>query len=363
MSVKVLSPGMLTTVQDAGRIGYASLGYRRGGACDKYSMRLGNLLVGNGLAGLTAKGRACSESRGEEAVLEFTMKGGALLFEEDSLIALTGADMRPEIDGEPAVMYEPLLIEKGSVLRLGTAVKGLRTYLAVNGGIDVPKVLGSRSTDLKCGLGGLEGRSLMAGDMVPLGRISGGQLTGRISSSGQLWRKGRGQSHSMISPEELWLKQPSTPWRIRGGERVPLLRVVKGPQEEYFSKEALNAFEQDVYSLSPQCDRMACRLEGPGVKTLEGTDIISDGIAEGAVQIASDGQPMILMADHQTTGGYAKIGTVISSDVAFLAQLRPRDRVKFRFVTPEEGIQAYRKELRKLRWLADRNCLGGSAQP
>lgn len=335
MALEIVLPGPLSTVQDLGRRGYQSLGFQESGACDKYSMKLASLLAGN----LT--------EYDQTAVIEFTYSGGELRFTSPEIFALTGADMSPSLNGRPVSMYRPVLAKAGDILSFGYAASGLRAYLGVYGGISVPLIMGSRSTNLKCKVGGLNGRPLRAGDILPTGKTAEqiGLLTELI--------KGK-ENELSIRQEEPWLKRTYTPWRFYGKERFVLLRAVKGPQDEAFTEEGKKTFLRTPYRLSNDCDRMACRLEGPVIEMRNGADIISDGIAEGSVQVSASGLPMVMMADHQTTGGYAKIATVISADIPALAQQRPGDFVTFCFVTPKEGVAACRREEKKLLFLKER---------
>lgn len=367
MAIEILGAGILTTVQDRGRKGSAALGFQENGACDKYAMDVANILCGNGWM---PPGKDAPSA----AVLEFTLKGGTLRFTGREVIALAGADMQPKLNGAPVDMYRAVATEPGDVLELGMAVSGLRSYLAVCGGIDVPKVLGSRSTSLKCGLGGFHGRSLQPGDVLECGSAEcrgGGQCGGAVRGGGTVpdavairpgpeavgrqvredpWRR-------RIPPQEPWLCRTQTRRRFCGREQGMVLRVVAGPQEEAFTQAGRLALTAKPYRLTKDCDRMACRLEGTVLETVDGSDILSDGIVEGSVQVPPNGQPMVMMADHQTTGGYAKIATVIGADLPALAQLRPGETVRFCYVTPQEAVEAYREEMEKLRQL-DRRING-----
>lgn len=345
MAFDILSPGALSTVQDIGRRGYLSRGFQESGACDKYSMRLANLLAGN-----------WNEPE-EAAVVEFTLNGAKIRFSSEEIIALTGADMSPLRNGKPIPMYSPVLIEAGDILTLEWAATGLRTYMAVYGGIGVPVVLGSRSTNLTCRLGGFKGRPLRTGDVLTSGK-SPEQIRGLKDRI-----RGR-EGQCSIGVNEPWLRRPGTPFRYYGEEGLVLLRAVAGPQDEAFTNGGLKTFIRTPYRLSRDCDRMGCRLEGPAIELKKNADIISDGIVEGSVQVSASGLPMVMMADHQTTGGYAKIATVISADIPSLAQLRPGEQVAFRYVTPEEGAAACRKEERKLMILKERikEAIGGKEE-
>ena len=329
MGFEILRPGALSTIQDKGRRGFLNQGFQESGACDKYSMKLANLLAGN------------LEEPETAAVIEFTLKGGELRFTSDEIIALTGGDMKPTINGSPVPMFSPVLVGQGDILTMELAVSGLRAYMAVYGGIKVPSVMGSRSTNLKCRIGGLEGRQLLEGDY-----LESGSGTHRFK---KIVKRLRGNKKQAAAGEvEPWMRRSSTPYRFYGNEPIVLLRAVMGPQEDAFTALGLNTLVRSPFRLSSDCDRMACRLEGEPIEMKNGADIISDGIAEGSVQISSDRLPMVLMADHQTTGGYAKIATVISTDIPALAQLKPGEWVAFQYVTPGEAVAICRKETEKL---------------
>ena len=328
MSITVLDPGPLTTVQDAGRVGYAAQGYRSCGAADGYTYRLGNVLVGNDPGA---------------AVLECTLRGAALRFETDTVFALTGAESPAALDSTPIPYYAPLLAKAGSVLQMGAAKTGLRSYLAVGGGIATPPVLGSRATDVKCGIGGLEGRKLTAGDTLPIGSCDTAALWQAITAK-RLDRPLRDKA----------VCGGLHPMRVQGTQMLPMLRAVPGPQDAAFTVQGRQDFIHGIYTLTPDCDRMACKLAGTPLQMRRGADILSDGIVPGSVQVSADGQPIVMLADHQTTGGYAKIATVIPCDIPTLAQVRPGQLVGFRVVTVEEGTAACKKEKDKWAYLKEK---------
>ncbi len=308
MKIKVIAPGVLTTVQDTGRFGHQAAGIPEAGAMDRASLRLANALAGN------------SE---DAAALELTVFGGTFEFEGDGTIALTGADMRPFLNGNRMVMNAAVSVQTGDRLELGTAAWGVRAYLAVSGGIDVPVVLGSRSTDLKSRLGGLEGRKLRAGDV-----LESGSADGSLRQTAAEPAKAQGTSWEPV------LKRLE---RVTAAEGAVRIRFLFGPQDAMFGEDAKQTFTESVYTLSTACDRMGCRLEGAAVPSLNGTDILSEGICFGSIQVPANGQPIVMMADHQTTGGYAKIGTVLSEDLPLLAQLGPGKKIRFVPVTLEES--------------------------
>ncbi len=330
MSITVLKPGPLTTVQDAGRGGHAAQGYRFCGAADGYALRAANLLAGNRDAALPA--------------LEFTMLGGSLRFDADTLFALAGAEMPAALDGAAVPSFAPCFAPAGSVLTLGGAQGGLRGYLAVYGGIAVPAVLASASTDLKCRLGGVEGRALRAGDALPVG-ASAEEARARWA---HLQRRGAARPLGESGRRVL------RPWRFRGEERLPLFRAVPGPQADAFTAAGRAAFVRGVYKLSADCDRMGCKLSGPPIETASGADILSDGIVSGSVQVSANGQPIVMLADHQTTGGYAKIATLCTVDVWAMAQMMPGQSAAFTYVSAAQAVDAFRREAAKLQRIKER---------
>lgn len=307
MNMKILSPGPLSTIQDEGRFGAMSTGFSPGGAMDVWSMKLANILVGNAP---------------EIGVIEMTMMGISAQFDCDSVIALTGADMGPQLNGKPLGMYQAAAVRAGDVLTMKTAQKGMRAYLAVAGGFDLPVVMGSQSTNLKCGLGGFQGRKLQKGDALPL------------NQSVDL---------SLVGDRKLAVRE-EYPQEIR-------VRVLLGPQDDYFTQKGIETFLGGEYTVTEQSDRMGIRLAGEKIENKNGVDIISDGIATGSVQIPASGTPIIMMADRQTTGGYAKIATVISADLKKVAQARPGTRIRFAQVSEKESVRLRREEARRLkRW-------------
>ncbi len=289
MEMKILSAGPLTTIQDKGRYGYMRYGITTSGVLDDKAYTYGNALLGN------LDGEAC---------LEMTVKGVAIQFAGTGAIAITGADMVPHINGAVAPVNQRIEIADGDVLELGFAGKGLRAYLCVEGGIDVPLVYGSRSTNLKCGFGGFHGRKLQDGDVLSTCPVA------------EYRRKAWGL------PQEYQLPQD--------GDMT--IRVIPGPQDDMFTTDGIVTFLNSEYKVTPESDRMGIRLSGQPLEAVKGMDIISDAIPLGSIQVAADGQPIILLADRQTTGGYAKIATVISEDIWKLAQARPGTEVRFESV-------------------------------
>lgn len=290
MSITVLQPGLLTTVQDLGRLGFQKFGLPVSGAMDPYAAAIANILVGNE--------RGC-------AVLECFFLGPTLQFQRDTVFSVTGGNLSPCLDRRPVRTYLPIPARAGQVLSFAGSAEGCRCYLAFGGGIDVPPVMGSRSTDLRARLGGFRGRKLQPGDRLPLGTAARPPL-------------------------------PCVGWRVRPQFRaraVQVLRVIPGPQDHMFSPGAVRAFFAGTYTVTDKLDRMGCRLSGPAVLPASGRDMISDAVVCGSVQIPPSGQPILMLSDHQTVGGYPQIAAVISSDSFILAQLKPGDRVSFFPVT------------------------------
>lgn len=304
MSMQIKSAGALSSVQDEGRFGVMKMGFGQCGAMDLTSMHIANRLVGNC--------RNC-------AVIEMTMTGITAVFDCACLIALSGGDFDATLSGRHIRNDKAYSVHAGDELKLGAAKSGARCYLAVSGGIAVPKVMGSRSTDLKMGIGGFCGRKLASGDVLAFGN------------------------------DNLPIENPEK-WEIplRTFSAAFDVRAVPGPQAYLFTQDSLQFFFEKTYTVSAACDRMGMKLNGAALTAPEGTDIISDGIVRGSVQVPGNGQPIVLMSDHQTTGGYAKIATVLGLDVSRLAQAKPGDTVHFHSVSLPEAEKLAKKEKRDL---------------
>jgi antagonist of KipI len=283
--MRVLSPGLLTTVQDLGRYGYAHLGVSASGVADALSLRAGNLLVGN------------AENA---AALEMTLLGGAFEFSANTTVALTGS----EFDGG-APWWSAFEVKAGEALRLGPTRAGARCYLCVRGGISVPMVLGSASTHLLTGMGGFEGRALRKGDVLAIGSDTTG---------------------------------PPRRGALRFQIRRDVLRVTDGPQRDWFAQ----GLDGLVYKVGEESDRMGLRLQGPKIDCAR--ELVTEGVSLGAIQVPRGGEPIILFVEHQTTGGYPKIANVISADLSAVGQLRPRDEVRFERVSLDEAWRLLREQ-------------------
>lgn len=324
-ALKILTPGLLTTVQDYGRIGYQKYGFSVSGAMDRASYAYANALVGN---------------PDGAAALECTMLGPSFEVQADMAIAVTGADMQPVKNGQPMPMNKAVKVKRGDVIALGTARTGCRAYVAAAGGIAVAPVMGSRSTHMKCRIGGYQGRKLAAGDVLPVGSARtddspadtvygahGGSAGRQLSESSRVKAADTEGRKKLKTLSEL--RAASLAAVNAGTQAAVPLRVISGPQEEYFAGAGEQTFFSEVYHLTENCDRMGYKLDGASVASAAGVDIVSDGIAFGAVQIPPNGKPIIMLADRQTTGGYAKIGTVAAEDIPKLVQLRPGAAVRF----------------------------------
>lgn len=306
MGFRVIKGGLLTTVQDLGRNGYQAQGFNVNGVMDRRAFRIANLLLDN---------------PENEAVLECTLIGPTLEFTAPMIISITGGDFRPEINDEEVPMYTALYVAEGDVLKLGSARSGRSCYIAFSNYLKVPVVMGSRSTNLKCRIGGFKGRKLEDGDYIET------RITRRIYLPTFLSRT-------------LPLKEYE--------ENKATIRVILGPEEEIFSKKGIKNFLETEYTVGAEFDRMGMRLEGAYIESKRGSDIISDGIALGSIQVPSHGKPIILLADRQTTGGYGKIATVISVDLPKLVQRRMDDKIRFVAVTVEEAQRLLLLEEREL---------------
>ena len=293
----VVKPGMLTTIQDEGRWGYQSRGVPVAGPMDPCSHRLANALVGNARAAAT---------------LEITLLGPELEFADERVVAVAGAEFEVTVDDRAAPTNAAFLVAAQSRLRFGARRRGARAYLAIAGGIAVPPALGSRATHLVSAMGGFDGRSLKAGDRVPLGNQSASRRAAR-------------------APLEPPVALPD------GHAR---LRVLPGPQVEYFGAHALEALQSAPYVIAHHSDRMGFRLTGPALALARGADIISDATPLGALQVPASGQPILLLADRQTAGGYPKIATLITADLAIAGQLGPGDRITFAVCEPRDAMAA-----------------------
>ena len=296
--IRVLEPGALTTVQDLGRPGHLRYGIPPSGPIDRAAFVVANRLAGNadGAAGL-----------------ECTVIGPRFVAEVPCAIAVTGAAMPLTVNGAEAPAWTTLILEPGDVVKLGAARAGVRAYVALAGGVDVPAVLDSRSTYVRGRLGGLDGRALRKDDRLAL-----------FAAPRPSVRRARERARSAFADE-------------------PEIRVVLGPQADRFTDDGLRTFLGSAYEMLPQSDRMGARLRGPRIAHTAGHDILSDGIALGSIQVPGDGQPIALLVDRQSTGGYTKVATVCSFDIGRVGQVKPGHRLRFRAVELGEAQRTLRE--------------------
>jgi biotin-dependent carboxylase-like uncharacterized protein len=305
-SLRVVAPGLMTTLQDLGRSGYQHLGIPVSGAIDAVALRAANAIVGN---------------PSEMGALEIAYQGPTLAVEADSVrVACAGGVAALEILDDPAsaggTRLPPLRsvrLRRGQALRIGAVAAGsVVGYLAVEGGFDAPHVLGSQSTYARAGLGGFDGRALQAGDRLPLRR------------------------HAASDREERRLPSLDLAPPAR-------FRVVLGPQDDHFSDRGRRTLLESTFTVSAASDRMGMRLDGPALEHAGSYNIVSDGIAPGSIQVPGNGLPIVLLADRQTTGGYPKIATVIAADLPPLGRLAPGAKVAFEAVSIETAEAAHRR--------------------
>jgi biotin-dependent carboxylase-like uncharacterized protein len=295
--IEILEPGVQTTVQDLGRRGQLRYGIPPSGALDVGAVVLANRLVGNA---------------DDAAALECTLTGPRFSVDARCAIAVTGAEVPVSVNGQAALAWRTLLLQAGDTVRIAAARSGLRSYVAFSGGLDVPLRLGSRATYLRGRLGGLDGRALRKGDRLSL------------------------------LPAELPRARNVAARAIPAYGSEALVRVVLGPQDDRFTRAGIETFLSSPYQLKPQSDRMGARFAGARIEHVRGHDIVSDGIAAGSVQVPGDGQPIVLLADRQSTGGYTKIATVCSFDIGRIAQLRPGQALRFSAVSLDEAHRLLR---------------------
>lgn len=300
--LKVIQPGLLTTIQDNGRFGYLAFGLPRAGYMDRYAAGLANILSGNPQ---------------DTAVLEMTLSGGVYEFSKPCRIAICGAEMSPVINSVPVDMWTTIDVPGGGILEMGYARRGCRTYLAIAGGFEVPVVMGSMSTYIRAGVGGCHGRALKAND----------EINFRYSEC--------------IGHKRIILPVALRPLY----EDTVALRVLLGPQDDFFTDEGLETLFNSEYIVSDDADRMGYRMEGPAIRHKTKADIVSDALCVGAIQVPGNGKPIVMMVDCGTTGGYTKIGTVIGPDITKLAQAKPHDKVRFILCTEADALMALRNEI------------------
>lgn len=330
MSITVINGGLLTSIQDLGRYGYQKYGVVVSGAMDIYSMKLANIIVGN------------DEN---EAVLEITMIGPVLKLEKGNLISITGADISPTIDGQKVPMGKPVYINEDCVLEFGKCVRGCRAYLSVAGGFDVSTVMDSKSTYLRAKLGGMDGRNLKKDDVLNINEKS--ELSLNII-----------KKIKEISTKEIF---NAAKWHIKNyikeSSEAIIIRVFEDRQTTYLTKDSLADFFNSSFVIDTKSDRMGYRLDGPKIELKEKIEMISGEVSFGTIQLPPDGNPIILLADRATAGGYPKIAHVAAYDLHKLVQLKASDNIRFEKITLKEAEKLYIKrekyieELKRSIWL------------
>lgn len=304
MTMTVIKPGLQSSFQDLGRKGHQHLGVSVSGAMDAHAHRLANLLVGNS---------------DDQATLEITLTGPSLHFNTAACIAICGAQLSPTVNGHAVPNNRPLIVKAGDTLAFGARTNGLRAYLAVYGGFDIPPVMGSRSTFLRGQFGGLDGRALLKDDQIKLYMSLSDRNLDALS-------------------DELWNIKVYLP-AILGLSLKSDIRVMTGPHTERFTDASLTQFFGSDYQVAAQSERMGYRLEGPALKLKDSTQILSEVTSFGTIQVPPDGKPIILMADRQTTGGYVKIAHVASVDLPLVAQTMPGEKLRFQCIALEQAQQ------------------------
>ncbi|MTH52844.1 5-oxoprolinase/urea amidolyase family protein [Bacillus mangrovi] len=317
MSLQILQSGLFSTIQDLGRTGYQKYGVIKSGAMDMYAHRMANMLTGN------------PES---SATIEMTLLGPTIEFTEDVLIALTGGNLSPKINSQPIPMWRPVFVKAGAKLEFGAPVSGCRTYMAAAGGYDIEPQLGSRSTYVKAGIGGLNGRPLKEKDIL---KVNPSPLLDQLA--------GKAQDVSVLPAK--WHVKPNYT------ENGKIIQYIEGREYSWFSEEAHKAFNEEEFALTSQSDRMGFRIEGPSLTLKENRELLSEAVGFGTIQVPSGGQPIILMADHQTTGGYPKIGQVIAESLPILAQRKPGERIRFEKTSIQHALDLLLKKEKELEFI------------
>ncbi|WP_428911436.1 biotin-dependent carboxyltransferase family protein [Niallia sp. Krafla_26] len=321
--ITILKPGFQTTIQDLGRFGYQKYGVITSGAMDSISFRLANLLVGN---------------EENESALEMTIQGPHIVFGQDSLIAITGGDLSPTINQTPIPLWKIIFVKKGTELKFNRAQTGCRAYLAIAGGFSIPKVMTSASTYLRANIGGFKGRTLRAGDQLSLYSPSPRVLP--------LIEQARQKVGNLSFIEKDW--SISTNY-LPDISSHPVIRIIKGREYHLFTEESQHLFFHESFSITPHSDRMGYRLQGPSLRLENKQEMISTAVTFGSIQVPSAGNPIILMADRQTTGGYPIIGQVASVDLPLISQTKPGDLLSFSEITLKEAQLLYLKREQNLR--------------
>ncbi|OEK90316.1 allophanate hydrolase [Staphylococcus shinii] len=296
MSIKILTPGLFSTVQDLGRVGYQDQGFSTAGALDTYALRIGYTLIGN-----------------EGPAIEFTMIGPTIQFLNDNTFVLTGGHFEATLNDQAISHQTVIFVEKGDELKIGSVVDGARGYILFGNPLEIPKVANSYSTHTRSKIGGYHGRALKSSDVITC------------------------QQNKMYT-ERIGLSCPVDTLNQE------LIHIIEGPQIERFSDEAKQKLVNENFEISEKSDRMGFRLQGENIAPIESADIISEPLALGSIQVPNDGNPIILLNDKQTVGGYTKIATVCAADLPILAQKKPNETIKFEWITVEAATEKLKQK-------------------
>ncbi|WP_437750910.1 biotin-dependent carboxyltransferase family protein [Staphylococcus shinii] len=296
MSIKILTPGLFSTVQDIGRVGYQDQGFSTAGALDTYALRIGYTLIGN-----------------EGPAIEFTIIGPTIQFLNDNTFVLTGGHFEATLNDQAISHQTVIFVEKGDELKIGSVVDGARGYILFGNPLEIPKVANSYSTHTRSKIGGYHGRALKSSDVITC------------------------QQNKMYT-ERIGLSCPVDTLNQE------LIHIIEGPQIERFSDEAKQKLVNENFEISEKSDRMGFRLQGENIAPIESADIISEPLALGSIQVPNDGNPIILLNDKQTVGGYTKIATVCAADLPILAQKKPNETIKFEWITVEAATEKLKQK-------------------
>lgn len=299
MTFKVLNPGLFSTIQDAGRFSYQTFGFSPSGVLDYRAHKLANRLLGND---------------DDAAVLEMTLQGVVLKIQKDTVISTSGAKAAITIDDQPYDHGTAIKVLKGEILKIGKCEDGSRTYLAVSGGFDVPEILGSRSTHTRSGIGGFKGRTLKKGDVL---KSAGGEFSDGLK-------------------------------KIKSFENDNVIHIIPGQQYDRFGAEAQEKLFNAEYEITKDSDRMGIRLNGPGLHADGGHDVLSEPTQLGSIQVPKNGQPIILLNDRQTAGGYVRIATVALADIPKVVQKSPGEKLRFKKIDVDKATELYKEELQRI---------------
>jgi antagonist of KipI len=312
MSITILKPGMMSSLQDLGRWGFQQFGVPIGGAMDKVSAALANIICGN------------DEN---EAVIEMTLHGTLIMFNEAAFCAIVGGGCKAYIDDVELPFNRLLWIPAFSIIKTTTSIQGCRSYLAVSGGFNVKKVLGSASTYTPSGIGGINGRNLITGDMLAFKR----EQNLHVASNLHMLPNGVGISHWHTA--DLVVPTPD----------IATVHAIKGPEFDRFNTASQEDIFNSIFTISSQSNRMGYRLEGKKLTLEHKAEMVSTAVTTGIVQVTHEGDPIILMADAQTTGGYPRIARICAADISLLAQCRPGAKIQFREIGEGESLMRYNK--------------------